>query len=147
MPKTNLDKFLQAQKRDYPTALREISSGRKQTHWIWYIFPQLKALGRSETAKHYGIKDLAEAREYLANDTLRKHLIEISQALLDLPKVPGVGIRDIMGFPDDLKLCSSMTLFYLAEPKYEVFKQVLDRYFHGVPDKATVKICKNASEN
>ena len=80
----HLERFLTAQERDYATALREIRGGRKRSHWIWYIFPQLKDLGHSETAKYYGIKDLDEAKTYLSEPTLRARLIEISEALLSL---------------------------------------------------------------
>lgn len=133
----DLNRFVDAQRRDYLQALAEIRAGRKQSHWIWYIFPQLRELCRSDTAKYYGIADLGEAKAYLANDTLRKHLIEISEALLDLKETD---ITAIMGFPDDLKLRSSMTLFHLADSKSDVFLRVLDKYFEGKPDAKTVEI-------
>lgn len=135
----DLSRFLKAQERDYDTALAEIRAGRKTSHWIWYIFPQLGELGFSPTAKFYGIADLDEARAYLADNLLRTHLLEISQALLDLPSKD---IDVIMGYPDNLKLCSSMTLFYLAEPSCEVFQKVLDKYFDGKPDEKTIALCK-----
>lgn len=135
----DLSRFLKAQERDYDTALAEIRAGRKTSHWIWYIFPQLGELGRSPTAKYYGIVDLDEARAYLADNLLRTHLLEISQALLDLPSRD---IEDIMGYPDNLKLCSSMTLFHLAEPTCDVFQKVLDKYFDGKPDEKTIALCK-----
>jgi len=135
----DLSRFLKAQERDYDTALAEIKAGRKTSHWIWYIFPQLGELGFSPTAKYYGIVDLDEARAYLANNLLRTRLLEISQALLDLPSRD---IEDIMGYPDNLKLCSSMTLFHLAEPTCDVFQRVLDKYFDGEPDKKTMALCK-----
>ena len=136
----DLSRFLKAQERDYDTALAEIRAGRKTSHWIWYIFPQLGELGFSPTAKFYGIADLDEARAYLANNLLRTRLLEISQALLDLPSRD---IEDIMGYPDNLKLCSSMTLFHLAEPTCDVFKKVLDKFFDGKPDEKTVALCVN----
>ena len=136
----DLSRFLKAQERDYDTALAEIRAGRKTSHWIWYIFPQLGELGFSPTAKFYGIVDLDEARAYLANNLLRTRLLEISQALLDLPSRD---IEDIMGYPDNLKLCSSMTLFHLAEPTCDVFKKVLDKFFDGKPDEKTVALCVN----
>ena len=135
----DLSRFLKAQERDYDTALAEIRAGRKTSHWIWYIFPQLGELGFSPNAKFYGIVDLDEARAYLANNLLRTRLLEISQALLDLPSRD---IEDIMGYPDNLKLCSSMTLFHLAEPTCDVFQRVLDKYFDGEPDKKTMALCK-----
>ena len=135
----DLSRFLKAQERDYDTALAEIKAGRKTSHWIWYIFPQLGELGFSPNAKFYGIVDLDEARVYLADNLLRTRLLEISQALLDLPSRD---IEDIMGYPDNLKLCSSMTLFHLAEPTCDIFPKVLDKYFDGNLDKKTIEICK-----
>ena len=134
-----LKRFLDAQSRDYPTALAEIRGGRKRSHWIWYIFPQLEALGRSGMAKAYGIKDLAEARAYLAEPTLRARLIEISEALLALP---GNDPLKVMGYPDDLKLRSSMTLFAAADPDCPVFQQVLEKYYNGEPDPLTLELLK-----
>ena len=133
----HLERFLTAQERDYATALREIRSGRKRSHWIWYIFPQLKDLGYSETAKYYGIKDLDEAKAYLSEPTLRARLIEISEALLSLR---GNDPETVMGYPDDLKLRSSMTLFAAADPEEPVFGQVLEKFFHGRPDQRTLDL-------
>ena len=136
----NLQRFLDAQAEDYETALAEIKRGRKSSHWIWYIFPQLKALGRSSTAKYYGIENLDEAKEYLANETLRGRLLEISRALLELKNND---IEYIMGSSvDKLKLQSSMTLFHLAEPTCEIFSNVLEKYFGGKSDLNTVNLCK-----
>ena len=132
-----LKRFLDAQERDYEQALKEIRSGRKQSHWIWYIFPQLKALGYSSTATYYGIRDLDEAKAYLAEPTLRSRLIEISEALLTLPENdPSI----VMGYPDDLKLRSSMTLFLAADPDCPVFQLVLDKYYGGKPDPRTLEL-------
>ena len=135
----DLSRFIKAQENDYDTALSEIKAGRKTSHWIWYIFPQLEELGFSPTAKFYGIVDLDEARAYLANNLLRTRLIEISQAMLDLSSRD---IKDIMDYPDNLKLCSSMTLFHLAEPTCDVFQKTPDKYFDGKPDKKTIALCK-----
>ena len=135
----DLSRFIKAQEYDYPTALEEIRAGRKRSHWIWYIFPQHKSLGHSYNAKFYGIADLGEARAYLANDLLRERLLEISRALLELPKQP---IRAIMGSPDDMKLRSCMTLFQLAEPTCDVFQEVLDKFFGGEPDERTIELCR-----
>ncbi len=107
-----LSRFIDAQQRDYDRALGEIRQGRKQSHWMWYIFPQLAGLGHSETARFYGIKDGQEARDYLAHPVLGSRLIEISTALLD---IDGRTANQVMGSPDDLKLRSSMTLFSLVE--------------------------------
>ncbi len=134
----NLSRFLEAQESTYNTALSEIKAGCKCSHWIWFVFPQLKGLGFSPTAQFYGIDDLAEARAYLANETLRHRLLETSQALLELTHN---NIESIMDYPDDLKLRSSMTLFHLAEPDCEIFQKVLDKYFYGTPDDKTIALC------
>ena len=136
-PDYDLERFLTAQERDYDLALQEIHSGRKRSHWIWYIFPQLKDLGYSSTAKYYGIRDLDEAKAYLNEPTLRARLLEISKALLLIKENdPG----SVMGYPDDLKLRSSMTLFAAADPEEPVFTQVLEKYFHGRPDERTLAL-------
>ena len=135
----DFSKFLDAQEMDYSTALSEIRAGRKTSHWIWYIFPQLAALGRSSTAKFYGIADLDEARAYLNNETLASRLKEITQALLDLPDTDA---QKVMGsHVDAIKLRSSMTLFALADPAADIFQKVLDKYFSGKRDELTVELC------
>ena len=132
-----LDKYVSAQARDYDDALREIRSGRKRTHWIWYIFPQLDGLGYSPTAQYYGIRDLEQAKDYMAHPLLGPRLVEISEALLALPSSdPGA----VMGYPDDLKLCSSMTLFELAAPDQPVFGKVLDKFYGGRRDPLTLQL-------
>ena len=124
---------------NYKIALAEIKNGRKVSHWIWYIFPQLKALGRSHNAQYYGIENLDEAKEYLADETLRERLLEISQALSELESND---IEYIMGSSiDKVKLQSSMTLFHLAEPTCEIFNKVLEKYFGGKLDSKTVELC------
>jgi|SRR6185312_3877422 len=130
-----LERFLSAQERDYPQALAEIRSGRKRSHWIWYIFPQLRGLGHSHNAEYYGIQDLDEAEAYLAHPLLGPRLVKISGALLALP---GHDATAVMGNPDDLKLRSCMTLFSLVPGSDPVFQQVLDKYFKGQRDAATV---------
>ncbi len=132
-----LDRFLKAQERDYDMALSEIKSGHKRSHWIWYIFPQVKSLGFSSTSEYYGIDGLDEARKYMQNDTLKNRLIEISEALLGLDSSDA---SDVMGYPDDLKLRSSMTLFAEAAPEIEAFQKVLDKFFDGKKDDMTLKI-------
>ena len=132
-----MKRFLDAQADDYQQALREIRNGRKQSHWIWYIFPQLKELGHSDYAQYYGIRDLDEAKEYLQEPTLRAHLIEISEVLLTLPENDPL---KVMGYPDDLKLRSSMTLFAAAAPDIPVFQQVLDKYYDGKRDEKTLAL-------
>lgn len=129
-----LDRFIKAQDLDYETALAEIKSGRKRSHWIWYIFPQIQGLGYSEISCYYAIRDKEEASAYIEHPLLGARLIEISQALLQLESNDA---GDVMGYPDDLKLKSSMTLFSLVSD-HPVFQQVLDKFFDGGKDKLTV---------
>ena len=133
----DLTRFVKAQKEDYRQALAEIRAGRKRSHWIWYIFPQVKGLGKSPKAEYYGIDGLGEARAYMANDLLREHLLEISSALLEIDSDDPT---QVMGYPDDLKLRSSMTLFSLATPEYDVFQRVLDKFFSGKKDYRTISL-------
>lgn len=135
--KDGLERFLDAQKNTYETALGEIRAGCKRSHWMWYIFPQVRGLGRSGTAQYYAIRDLDEAKAYLQEPTLRRRLLEVSQALLELETGD---VSRVMGWPDDLKLKSSMTLFDAAEPECSVFQGVLDKYFHGEKDQKTLEI-------
>ena len=132
-----LKRFLDAQQRDYPIALNEIKNGRKQSHWIWYIFPQLKGLGRSYNADYYGINDLSEAKAYLANPLLGERLIEISGALLDLKSNDAL---EIMGTPDHYKLKSSMTLFSSIPNSDPIFTQVLEKFFQGGMSRRTLEL-------
>ena len=133
----DLSRFLKAQEQDYEQALREIRSGRKRSHWMWYIFPQIQGLGFSPTAQYYAIRDLQEARDYLAHPVLGTRLKEISSALLDLN---GLSVSEIFGYPDDLKLRSSMTLFRMADLNEPVFLEVLEKYYDGKPDARTVEL-------
>lgn len=132
----DLNRFVVAQERDYETALKEIKEGFKQSHWMWYIFPQISGLGHSPMAKKYEIVDLGEAKAYMENPYLRDNLIEICKALLECGNDD---IEDIMGFPDNLKLCSCMTLFEMAAPEVEEFKKVLYVYFGGRRDYKTIE--------
>ena len=132
-----LDKFVSAQARDYDTALAEIRSGCKRSHLMWYIFPQLQGLGFSSTAQYYGIRDLEQAKDYMAHPVLGPRLVEISGALLSLP---GSNPSAVMGYPDDLKLCSCMTLFELAAPDEPVFARVLEKYYGGRRDRMTLNL-------
>ena len=133
----DLSRFIKAQETDYERALSEIRSGHKRSHWIWYIFPQIDGLGFSSTAQYYAIKDRKEAEEYLKNDLLRERLVEISEALLLLESNDA---GEVMGYPDDLKLRSSMTLFHEVAPEMDVFQKVLDKFFEGKPDQKTIEL-------
>ncbi|MBP3856332.1 MAG: DUF1810 domain-containing protein [Ruminiclostridium sp.] len=134
-----LDRFLKAQEHRYSTALQEIRNGRKRTHWVWFIFPQIKGLGKSIASNKYAIRDLDEAKEYLNNDILRSRLIEISGALLE----QNADIKSIMGSPDHLKVCSCMTLFMKADPSITVFSDVLNKFYNGIPDRKTLELLGN----
>jgi len=130
----NLDRFVRAQESTFDRALVELRDGRKRSHWMWFVFPQLRGLGRSETAQFYGIASMAEARAYLAHEVLGPRLVQSAQALLD---VEGRSAREILGTPDDLKLRSSMTLFGIAAGEGSAFGDVLDRYCDGKADPMT----------
>ena len=130
-----LARFTAAQEGVYDRALAELRAGCKRTHWMWFVFPQIAGLGSSRTAQRYAIASLQEARAYLADAVLGPRLIECATALL---AVEGRSAEEILGFPDDLKLRSSMTLFARAAPGIEVFQQVLDRYYDGKPDPQTL---------
>ena len=135
----DLDRFKKAQEEDYPYALQEIKTGRKRSHWIWYIFPQLKGLGFSSMSEYYGIDGRAEAQAYIADSVLRARLVEISQALLALESN---NPTQVMGYPDDLKLKSSMTLFAEVAPDIPVFEQVLQKFFSGEKDSKTLQLLR-----
>ena len=132
-----LDRFLDAQRGDYAAALAEVRRGRKTSHWMWYIFPQIAGLGQSSTARYYSIRDLEEAREYYAHPVLGQRLREISGALLELRGSDPVAV---FGGIDSMKLKSSMTLFAVAAPEDPVFQQVLDKYYGGEQDALTLRI-------
>lgn len=134
---SDLKRFLDAQQRDYATALAEIRSGSKRSHWMWYIFPQIAGLGYSEMAKRYAIQDRQEAIAYLQHPVLGSRLKEIAQALLS---INSNNATEVMGTPDDLKLRSSMTLFALLPETDPVFVAVLKKYFYGEKDKATLQL-------
>lgn len=134
--KNDLERFLKTQDKDYEQALKEIKKGRKTSHWIWYIFPQIAGLGFSSTSKYYSIKDKNEAIEYLKNNTLKNRLIEICEALLSLESDDATYV---MGYPDDLKLKSSMTLFSEVSD-IDVFKKVLDKFYNGEKDEMTISL-------
>jgi uncharacterized protein (DUF1810 family) len=132
-----LKRFIVAQEAGYDIALSEIKSGRKQSHWMWFIFPQIEGLGFSSTSKFYAIKDLNEAKELLEHPVLGSRLNRICNELL---KLDSSDARKIFGSPDDLKLKSSMTLFSLVQNANSVFQLVLEKFFDGVKDQKTLQI-------
>ncbi|MET1055521.1 MAG: DUF1810 domain-containing protein [Pedobacter sp.] len=135
----NLGRFIDAQNSDYETALSEIRSGRKRSHWMWYIFPQILGLGSTETSRFYAIKDLEEAQLYLQHPILGKRIVKISEELVELESNDA---NKIFGSPDDLKLKSSMTLFASVTDTNPVFEAVLEKFFKGVKDQKTLQIIK-----
>lgn len=137
MEEQDLNRFLIAQERDYAAALAEIKSGRKRSHWMWYIFPQIAGLGFSETSKFYALKNVEEAVAYLEHPVLGRRLIGISKALLALEDDHAARI---FGSPDDLKLKSSMTLFSVLPGTDTVFKAVLVKFFNGIQDWETLRL-------
>lgn len=133
----DLNRFVQAQEGVYAAALSELRAGRKTSHWMWFVFPQIDGLGRSQTARFFAVKSLAEARAYLAHPVLGKRLRECTAAVL------GVASRtasEIFGSPDDIKFRSSMTLFERAEPECDLFSDALDRFFEGRRDRLTLDL-------
>ncbi len=130
----DLSRFVDAQAGTYGQALAELRAGRKTSHWMWFVFPQVAGLGRSPTAQHYAISGLDEAHAYLADPVLGARLVECAQALLDLP---GSDAAAVLGPVDAMKLRSSITLFARADPAQPVFRAVLERYFAGQEDEAT----------
>ena len=136
----NLNRFIDAQESKFQNALKEIKNGRKQSHWMWFIFPQIAGLGFSETARFYAIKDIFEASLYLEHPVLGSRLIEISKALLESE---GKTANQIFGNPDDLKLRSCMTLFSLIKNTNSIFETVLEKYFHGTKDFKTLQLIQN----
>jgi uncharacterized protein (DUF1810 family) len=133
----DLQRFVDAQDRIYDTVLDELRGGRKRSHWIWFVFPQLHALGRSPTALQYGIDSLDEARAYLAHETLGRRLRECARLV---KAIDGRSVEDIFGFPDDLKVRSSMTLFARATDDNADFRAVLDKFYGGDEDPLTVEL-------
>ena len=135
-------RFVEAQQHSYEQALAEIRAGDKVSHWMWFIFPQLDGLGSSPTARRYAIKSLAEAEAYLKHPVLGPRLQECAEAAL---AVEGRSAWAIFGSPDDLKLRSSVTLFGLVSPPQSVFHRLVDKYFDGEPDSATLRLLGIAS--
>lgn len=132
----NLERFVTAQQGSYERALAEIKNGRKESHWMWYIFPQIQGLGFSDTAKRYAINDIKEAEAFLQHPVLGERLIRISSELLEMKSNNAL---EVFGNPDHLKLKSSMTLFAHLNIN-PVFKSVLDKFFKGETDDRTLRI-------
>ena len=134
-----MQRFYEPQRRDFDRALAEIRRSRKVSHWMWYIFPQLKGLGRSSTAQFYGLDGLGEARRFAADLVLGGNLRTITQALLDQPDR---NARAVFGGTDAMKLRSCMTLFALADPDCGLYARVLEEFFRGERDPQTLKMLK-----
>lgn len=130
-----LNRFVEAQSPVYGQALAELQAGRKQSHWMWFVFPQIAGLGSSPMAQRYAIQSLDEARDYLAHELLGRRLAECTTAVLSHPERT---VHAIFGSPDDMKFHSSMTLFHRADPSEEPFRRALDVFFDGKEDEATL---------
>jgi len=132
-----LARFVEAQAPVYAQALAELRAGRKRSHWMWFVFPQIAGLGTSAVAQHYAIASMDEAQAYLAHPVLGERLRECAQAMLS---IEGRTAHDILGSPDDLKFRSCMTLFNRVDPAEPVFERCLEKYFGGEPDAQTLRL-------
>ena len=142
MDQYNLNRFIEAQMAIYEGAMLELARGRKDSHWVWYIFPQIEGLGNSDTIKLYAIKSLEEGRAYLKHPVLGPRLIKACEILLSLKDA---SMDEVMGFPDDLKLLSSMTLFEALSDSNSIFTKVIDVYFDSERDEISLKLIKQLS--
>ena len=142
MDQYNLNRFIEAQMAIYEGAMLELARGRKDSHWVWYIFPQIEGLGNSDTIKLYAIKSLEEGRAYLKHPVLGPRLIKACEILLSLKDA---SMDEVMGFPDDLKLLSSMTLFEALADSNSIFTKVIDVYFDSERDEISLKLIKELS--
>ena len=133
----NLERFVTAQAPVFDTVLRELEGGHKQSHWMWFVFPQLRGLGHSATAQFYGIASLDEAQAYLEHPLLGPRLVRCTEAVLASRTA---SLRELFGSPDDLKFCSSVTLFSLAAPDDDLFQRALGRWCGGQPDENTRRL-------
>lgn len=131
----DLKRFLHAQAENYPVALKELKNGKKRSHWIWYVFPQVAGLGTSAMAEAYAIRSREESEDYVKHPVLGARLIECSEVMLTHK---GRRVTEIMGSPDDMKLRSSMTLFSIVAPQCSVFDEVLETFFGGTSDQRTL---------
>ena len=134
-----LERFVEAQDRVYAAVKEELAAGNKTSHWMWFVFPQLKALGRSSMAKHFGIESGGEALAYWQHPVLGKRLKECTELVL---AADGKTVHEIFGSPDDLKFKSCMTLFAQVAPDEPVFSRALERFFGGQPDEMTLNLLK-----
>ncbi len=132
----NLFRFVDAQASCYNRVIEELKQEKKQSHWMWYIFPQLKGLGFSQLSQKYAISTIDEAKIYYEHPLLGKRLLECTKLIFD---IENKGIDEILGFPDKLKFQSCMTLFKEAEPQEALFQKVLEKYFNGKADEVTLK--------
>ena len=139
MDQYNLNRFIEAQITTYEGAMLELTRGRKESHWVWYVFPQIEGLGRSDTAKLYSIKSLEEGRAYLEHLVLGPRLFKACEILLSLKDA---SMDEVMGFPDNLKLLSSMTLFEALSYSNSIFTKVIDVYFDSEQDEVSLKLIK-----
>lgn len=136
--KYNLQRYIDGYELDYEIALLELKEGYKRSHWMWYLFPQLKGLGESSISNYYGLENIEEAKEFLNNDYLKERLLKLCRQLLYLDD----DIENIFGYPDNLKLKSSMTIFSLADPNEKIFKDVLNKFYYGELDDLTLNLLK-----
>ncbi len=136
----DLTRFIIAQKNVYDCVLTELRRGKKQTHWMWYIFPQIDGLGHSSTSIRYSIKSIEEARSYLSHPILGARLFECSELVLDIEQR---SVSEIFGYPDDTKLRSSMTLFASISDIDSIFNSVLEKFFYGHRDSRTIQILES----
>ncbi len=138
-----LERFVQAQEHSYDQAVSELRQGRKRSHWMWYVFPQFDGLGFSPTSRRYAIKSIAEAHAYLRHPILGPRLLASAEAAL---AVEGKAASEVFGSPDDMKLRSCATLFASVSPAGSVFHRLLDRYFGGTPDEATLRLISTQTD-
>ena len=142
MDQYNLNRFIEAQMATYEGVMLELARGRKESHWIWYIFPQIDGLGRSDIAKLYSIKSLEEGKAYLEHPVLGPRLIKACEILLSLEDA---SMDEVMGFPDDLKLLSSMTLFEALSDSNSIFTNMIEFYFDDERDEISLRLIKELS--
>ena len=146
-----MERFILAQKNNYQNAFQELKNGKKTTHWMWFIFPQIKGLGKTDIARKYEIQDLEEADAYLSHPLLGNRIIELTEILVN--ETTGKTAEEIFGHPDFLKFHSSLTLFYsltkmekFSAEKYQIFGKALDKYYEGRKDEKTLQLLKSRNE-